>query len=74
MPALEPPEYYTLGSAPESEEASPEAANSTREDQTFSAYSTKGPHLITQAELNDLKLPKAKTQLPGSRLQQWKRT
>ena len=71
LPISEPPENYTLDSALETEEASPEAGNSTREDQTFSAYSTKEPHLITKAELNDLKLPKTKTHLPGSRLQQW---
>jgi len=73
MPVPELPENYSPDSAPESEEASPEAGNSTTEDQTFSAYSSKEPRLITQAGLNDLNIPKAKTQLPGSRLQQWKR-
>jgi hypothetical protein len=72
LPVSEPPENYTLDSALESEEASPEAGNSTREDQNFSAYSNKEPDLTTKAELNDLKLPKTKTQLLGSRLQQWK--
>jgi hypothetical protein len=71
MPVSRPPENYALESALQSEEASPEAGNSTRGDQNFSAYSTKEPHLITKAELNDLNLPKTKTQLPGSRLQQW---
>jgi hypothetical protein len=52
VPVPEPPEQHTLDS--ESEEASPEAETSTREDQIFSAYSTIEPHLITQAEFNDL--------------------
>jgi hypothetical protein len=43
--------------------------------ETFSAYSTTDPHLITQAELNDLFLDlvllKTKAQLFGSQLQQW---
>jgi len=75
MPVPEQPEKYILESEPESEETSPEAETSTREYQDFSAYSTLQPHLILQAELNDLVrdlvLPKTKAQLLGSRLQQW---
>ena len=75
MPVPEQPEKYTLESEPESEEISPEAETSTREDRDFSAYSTLQPHLIPQAELNglvrDLVLPKTKAQLLGSLLQQW---
>jgi hypothetical protein len=54
LPGSEPPEKYTLDSEPESEDASPEGEASTREDQDFSVCSTIQPHLITQAELNDL--------------------
>jgi hypothetical protein len=54
MPVPKPPEKYTLDLEPESEEASPEAGTGTREDQDLSMYSTIEPHLITQAELNDL--------------------
>ena len=67
MPMPEQPEKYTLESEPESEDASPEAETSTREDQDISAYSTVQPHLTFQAELNDL----VRAQMLGSRLQQW---
>ena len=59
----EPPEKYTLDSESESEEASPADGTKMREDQDFSEYSTKQPHLITYAELKDLDLPKTKAQL-----------
>ena len=46
-----------------------------REDQDFSFCSTVEPHLITQAELNNLiwglDLPKTKADLFGSKLQRW---
>jgi len=75
VPLPKPPEYYTLDSEPESEEASTEAGSSMREDQDFSIYSTVEPHSITQAELNNLfwglDLPIFKAQLLGSKLQQW---
>ena len=75
VPLPEPSEYYTLESEPESEEASTEAGSSMREDKDFSMYSTVEPHLITQAELNNLfwglDLPTIKAQLLGSQLQQW---
>ena len=55
--------------------SSPEAGNSTKEDQILSAYSIKEPHLITQAEVNkldrDFDFCKIKKQLPGSRLHEW---
>jgi hypothetical protein len=70
----EPPEKYTVDSEAECK-ASPLAGTNTGEDQDFSAYSTIQPHLITQAELNDLApdfdLPKTKARLVGSWLQQW---
>jgi hypothetical protein len=48
-----PPEKYTVDSEAEWK-VSPEVGANTGEDQGFSAYSTIEPHLITQAELNDL--------------------
>lgn len=60
VPVPEPPEQYTVDS--ESEEASPKAGTSTREDENFSAYSTISC---------DLNLPKTKPELLGPRLQQW---
>jgi dolichyl-phosphate-mannose--protein O-mannosyl transferase len=46
-----------------------------REDQDFSVYSTVEPHLITQAELNNLfwglDLPKTKAEVLESQLQRW---
>ena len=69
-----PPEKYTVDSEAKWK-ASPEAGTNTAKDQDFSAYSTIQPHLITQAELNDLApdldLPKTKARLVGSWLQQW---
>jgi len=59
----EPPEKYTLDSESEKEEASPAAGTSMREYQDFSEYSTIQPHMITQAELKDLDLPKTQAQL-----------
>jgi len=59
----ETPEKYTLDSESEWEEASPAAGTKMREDKDFSEYSTIQPHLITQAEMNDLDLPKTKAQL-----------
>jgi len=74
VPLPQPPEYYTLDSEQESEEASTEFGSSMREDQDFSIYSTVEPHLIAQAELNNLfwglDLPRIKAQLLGSQLQQ----
>ena len=74
MPVPEPPEKYTLDSEPEFKETSPGAGTSTKEDQDFSLYSTTEPHLVTQAELNDLvrdlDFPKTKAQLLRSRLRQ----
>jgi hypothetical protein len=49
MPVPEPPYNYNLDSETESEEASPDAGPSTREDQDFAQS-----HLITQAVMNDL--------------------
>jgi hypothetical protein len=75
MPLSQPPEEYTQDSKPESEKASREPGTSTKEEQDFLAYSTIEPHLILQAELNDLvrdfKVPETKAQLFGSWLQQW---
>jgi hypothetical protein len=59
----EPPEKYALDSESEWEEAPPAAGTRIREDQDFSEYSTIQPHFITQAELNDLGIPKTKAQL-----------
>jgi len=74
LPLPEPPEKYTLDSEPESKETSPEARTSTKEEQDFSSYSTTEPHLVTQAELNDLvrdlDFLKIKAQLLGSWLRQ----
>lgn len=70
---LEPPGKCTLDSEPESKGTSPEAGTST-EDQDFSLYSNTEPHLVTQAELNDLvrdlDFPKNKAHLLRSRLRQ----
>jgi hypothetical protein len=73
IPVPEPQENYTLGPAAELEDYSPEAGSSMMEDQILSEYSTKEPHVIRQAGLNDiirdLDLSKTKKQLPESRLQ-----
>lgn len=50
----EPPEKCTLDSAPEFKGTTPEAGTSVKEDQDFLPSSTTEPHLISQAELNDL--------------------
>nr|CAH7733771.1 unnamed protein product [Callosobruchus chinensis] len=58
-------------------ELQPGASNDTStDDEEYSADSvSRQPHLLTQAELDDLirdlELPKTKSQLLGSRLQQW---
>jgi hypothetical protein len=72
MPVPEPPENFTLDSETESEEASPEARPSTREDQDFSVYSTKQPLDHSgwhERPGSGLDLPTTDAQL---RYQQWK--
>jgi hypothetical protein len=74
MPVTEPPENYTLDSETESEEASPEAGLSTREDRDFSAYSTTEPldHSgLDERPSSGLDLSTTDAQLLGSRYQQW---
>jgi len=75
LPVLGPSEKCTLDSEPETKQASPETRTSTKDDQDFSSSSTTESHLIIQAEsrhlVRNLDLPKTKTQLLGSLLQQW---
>ncbi|KAK4872960.1 hypothetical protein RN001_014989 [Aquatica leii] len=79
LPIPEPPNTYTL--EPEinlkDTEPQPGASNDTfNDDEEYSAdLVSRRPHLLTQSELNDLvrdlQLPKTKSQLLGSRFQQW---
>ncbi|KAK4880623.1 hypothetical protein RN001_008769 [Aquatica leii] len=79
LPIPEPPNTYTL--EPEIDlkdsEPPPGASNDTfNDDEGYSAdLVSREPHLLTQSELNDLvrdlQLPKTKSELLGSRLQQW---
>src|ERR1043165_5708572 len=77
MPVPKPPENVNFESDSESEKSASDAGPSYVKGQGSSSSnsSTEEPHLITQADLNDLvrdlDLPKSKAQLLGSRLQQW---
>ena len=77
MPVPKPPENVNFESDSESEKSPSDAGPSYVKGQGSSSSnsSTEEPHLITQADLNDLvrdlDLPKSKAQLLGSRLQQW---
>nr|CAH7753306.1 unnamed protein product [Callosobruchus chinensis] len=72
LPIPVPPQTYTLQT-----ELQPGTPNDTStDDEEHSADSvSRQPHLLTQAELDDLirdlQLPRTKSQLLGSRLQQW---
>jgi len=78
-PVPEPPESFSLESDEEQHEnQSTETETELAmylQDPDFLPSSHSEPHLITQGELNDLvrdlQLPKSKTELLGSRLQQW---
>ncbi|GBN35222.1 hypothetical protein AVEN_2897-1 [Araneus ventricosus] len=57
-------------------EPQPGPSTTTDDDEEYPADSVyRQPHLVAQPELNDLirdlELPKSKSQLLGSRLQQW---
>ncbi|GBM80837.1 hypothetical protein AVEN_219583-1 [Araneus ventricosus] len=57
-------------------EPQPVPSTTTDDDEEYPADLVhRQPHLVSQPELNDLvgdlELPKSKSQLPGSRLQQW---
>lgn len=80
MPVPVPPETIITSSdetESESKDPSPEASTSHNipDELSSSDSASAKPHLITQADLNDLvrdlDLPKTKAQLLGSRLQQW---
>ncbi|KAK4887859.1 hypothetical protein RN001_004130 [Aquatica leii] len=79
LPIPEPPNTYTLEPEIDLKDSEPQpgASNDTfNDDEEYSAdLVSRQPHLLTQSELNDLvrdlQLPKTKSQLLGSRLQQW---
>lgn len=77
MPVPKPQDNVNPESESESEKSPSDAGTSYVKGQGSSSSnsSTEEPHLISQAELNDLvrdlDLPKSKAQLLGSRLQQW---
>ncbi|GBN22052.1 hypothetical protein AVEN_241409-1 [Araneus ventricosus] len=71
------PKTYTLLPETDLEDFEPQPGPSTStDDEEYPADLVhRQPHLLTQPELNelvrDLELPKSKSQLLGSRLQQW---
>ncbi|KAK4882047.1 hypothetical protein RN001_005366 [Aquatica leii] len=79
LPIPEPLNTYTLELEIDLKDSEPQpgASNDTfNDDEEYSAdLVSPQPHLLTQSELNDLvrdlQLPKTKSQLLGSRLQQW---
>ncbi|KAK4880018.1 hypothetical protein RN001_008164 [Aquatica leii] len=79
LPLPEPPKTYSLEPEIDLKDSEPQpgASNDTfNDDEEYSAdLVSRQPHLLTQSELNDLvrdlQLPKTKSQLLGSRLQQW---
>jgi hypothetical protein len=79
LPIPVPPKTYTVEPETDMKEFEPQPGlsyDTFTDDDECSADSThRRPHLLTQLELNDLirdlELPKSKSQLLGSRLQQW---
>ncbi|GBO42011.1 hypothetical protein AVEN_247273-1 [Araneus ventricosus] len=77
LPIPVAPKTYTLQAVTDLEDFEPQPgpSTSTDDEEHPADLGHRQPHLVTQPELNnlarDLELPKSKSQLLGSRLQQW---
>ena len=78
LPVPDPPKEFSIDSdgEEESERTSGSPQPSTSNDDLYVCHgASSAPHILTQAELNDLvrdlELSKAKAELLGSRLQEW---
>ena len=75
LPLPNPPEMWTLDSEDKETDLDALSQAEAADDPEFEPSASQGPHLISQAELNDLVrdlgLSKKKSELLGSRLQGW---